>query len=90
MTMIRMHVMHQGVTRNARSASPGAIFASLGAQAAVGRETALLPLDGSRFLGEAERDDGRASVNPVLFVMPTSSIRKVVVESCRWPGRVVG
>ena len=33
--------------------------------------------------GEAERDDGRASVNPDLFVMPMISIRKVVVESCR-------
>jgi hypothetical protein len=31
MTMIRMHVMHQGVTRNARSASPGATFAMRGA-----------------------------------------------------------
>ena len=61
-----------------------------GGVAAVGRETALLALGGCRFWGEAERDDGRASVNPDLFVVPTSSIRKVVVESCRWPGRVVG
>jgi hypothetical protein len=61
-----------------------------GGVAAVGRETVLLALGGGRFWGEAERDDGRASVNPDLFVMPTSSIRKVVVESCRRPGRVVG
>ena len=33
------------------------------------------------------RDDGRASVNPDLFVMPMISIRKLVVESCR---RLVG
>ena len=68
----------------------GATFASLGAPAAVGGETALLALDVVAFWGEAERDDGRASVNPDLFVMPTSSIRKLVVESCRRPGRVVG
>ena len=37
--------------------------------------------------GVAERDDGRASVNPDLFVMPVISIRKLVVESCR---RLVG
>ena len=65
-------------------------FASLGAPAAVGRETALLALGGCRFWGEAERDDGRASVNPDLFVMPTSSIRKVVVESRRRLVGVVG
>jgi hypothetical protein len=41
----------------------------------------------SLLLGEAERDDGRASVNLDLFVMPMISIRKVVVESCR---RLVG
>ena len=44
-------------------------------------------LGGPRYFGEAERDDGRASVNPDLFVMPMISIRKVVVESCR---RLVG
>jgi hypothetical protein len=55
--------------------------------AAVGKETALLALGGRRYLGEAGRDDGRASVNPGLFVMPMISIRKVVVESCR---RLVG
>jgi hypothetical protein len=55
--------------------------------AAVGQETALLALGGRRGSGEAERDDGGASVNPDLFVMPMISIRKVVVESCR---RLVG
>jgi len=65
----------------------GATFASLGALAAVGRETAVLALDGGRFWGEAEGDDGRASVDPDLFVMPVISIRKLVVESCR---RLVG
>jgi hypothetical protein len=54
-----------------------------GATAAVGRETALLALGGRRYSGEAERDDGRASVNPDLFVMSVISIRKLVVESCR-------
>jgi hypothetical protein len=57
--------------------------ASPGAQAALGRETALAALDGGRLWGEPERDDGGASVNPDLFVMPVISIRKVVVESCR-------
>jgi hypothetical protein len=37
--------------------------------------------------GHAGRDDGRALVNPDLFVRPMSSIREVVVESCR---RLVG
>src|SRR5829696_5232472 len=55
--------------------------------AAVGKETAFLALGGRRSSGEAGRDDGRASVNPGLFVMPMISIRKVVVESCR---RLVG
>jgi hypothetical protein len=47
----------------------------------------LLALDVVAPGGEAERDDGRASVNPDLFVMPVISIRKLVVESCR---RLVG
>ena len=47
----------------------------------------MLALGGRRYSGEAGRDDGRASVNPGLFVMPMISIRKVVVESCR---RLVG
>ena len=55
--------------------------------AAVGKETALLALGGRRYSGEAGRDDGRASVNPDLLVMPMISIRKVVVESGR---RLVG
>jgi hypothetical protein len=55
--------------------------------AAVGKETVLLALGGRRYSGGAGRDDGRASVNPGLFVMPVISIRKVVVESCR---RLVG
>jgi hypothetical protein len=47
----------------------------------------LVALGGCRYPGEAGRDDGRASVNPDLFVMPVISIRKLVVESCR---RLVG
>ena len=85
-----LHLLHRYKSLADEPHSASGAFASLGAPAAVGRETALLALGGCRFWGEAERDDGRASVNPDLFVMPTSSIRKVVVESCRWPGRVVG
>jgi len=47
----------------------------------------LLALGGGHYSGGAERDDGRASVNPDLLVMPMISIRKVVVESGR---RLVG
>src|ERR687894_3325402 len=77
-----MHAMHRRPRLPASCPEPGATFASLGARAAVGEETALVALGGLAW-GEAERDDGRASVNPDLFVMAMISIRKLVVESCR-------
>jgi hypothetical protein len=65
----------------ARTASrPCAIFASLGAQAAVGQETALLGLG----------DDGRASVNPDLFVMSNELDSQVGGGELSTARRVVG
>ena len=69
---------------------PGATFASFGAWPRSVRKRRRSRWAVVDVRGGAERDDGRASVNPGLYVMPTSSIRKVVVESCRRPGRVVG
>jgi hypothetical protein len=65
---------------SARSPSPGATFASLGAQAAVGQETALLALG----------DDGRASVNPDLFVMSNELDSQVGGGELSTARRVVG
>jgi hypothetical protein len=84
---MRCHAMHGGASVGAAARLGCWAFASLGAPAAVGGETALVALGGRRYPGEAGRDDGRASVNPDLFVMPMISIRKLVVESCR---RLVG
>jgi hypothetical protein len=79
-TMIRMRAMHRGSAGNARSLPPCATFASLGAQAAVGQETALLALG----------DDGRASVNPDLFVMSNELDSQVGGGELSTARRVVG
>jgi hypothetical protein len=82
-----MHDMNLSGRARTAPEQAGATFASLGGVAAVRRETVLLALGGPSYLGESERDDGRASINPDRFVMPMISIRKVVAESCR---RLVG